>query len=44
LRSLQKTSQLEQVLSQIDLNLAQLKPTLDQLSKPRRITLVEREE
>jgi hypothetical protein len=44
LRALEKTAQLEQVLEEVRLNLADLKPVLDKLNKPRRITLVEAEE
>ncbi|MGQ4648826.1 MotA/TolQ/ExbB proton channel family protein [Lyngbya aestuarii] len=43
LSSLEKSAQLEQLLTRVQENLAQLKPVLEQLSKPRRITLVERE-
>ena len=39
--SLEKTAQLENVLSGVRENLSQLKPILSQLNKPRRITLVE---
>lgn len=39
--SLEKTAQLENVLSGVKDNLSQLQPILQQLNKPRRITLVE---
>ena len=39
--SLEKTAQLENVLSGVKDNLSQLRPILQQLNKPRRITLVE---
>jgi hypothetical protein len=39
--SLEKTAQLEHVLSAVKDNLSQLQPLLQQLNKPRRITLVE---
>lgn len=39
--SLEKTAQLEHVLSGVKDNLSQLQPILQQLNKPRRITLVE---
>ena len=41
--SLEKTAQLENVLSAVKDNLAQLQPILQQLNKPRRITLVEQD-
>ncbi|MEL6440955.1 MAG: MotA/TolQ/ExbB proton channel family protein [Cyanobacteria bacterium J06621_8] len=41
--SLEKTAQLEQVLSGVKENLSQLQPILQQLNKPRRITLVEQD-
>jgi biopolymer transport protein ExbB/TolQ len=41
LRTLEKTVQLEQVLTKVENNLAELKPVLQQLNKPRKITLVE---
>ncbi|MEM8828023.1 MAG: MotA/TolQ/ExbB proton channel family protein [Cyanobacteria bacterium P01_G01_bin.19] len=41
--SLEKTAQLENVLSAVKDNLAQLQPILLQLNKPRRITLVEQD-
>lgn len=44
LQSLEKSAQLEQVLLSVQDNLAQLKPALEQLSKPRRITFVEQED
>ncbi|AFZ61242.1 MotA/TolQ/ExbB proton channel family protein [Anabaena cylindrica FACHB-243] len=44
LQTLEKTAQLEQVLGEVRTNLALLKPVLEQLNKPRRITLVEAEE
>jgi biopolymer transport protein ExbB/TolQ len=40
-QTLEKTAQLEQVLGEIRTNLALLKPILENLNKPRRITLVE---
>lgn len=40
-RSLEKTAQLKEVLVGVKENLSQLKPVLNQLNKPRRITLVE---
>jgi len=43
LQSLEKSAQLEQVLAKVQENLTQLKPALEQLSKPRRITLLEQE-
>lgn len=43
-QTLEKTAQLEQVLGEVRTNLALLKPVLEQLNKPRRITLVESEE
>lgn len=43
LQSLEKSAHLEQVLIRVQENLAQLKPALEQLSKPRRITLLEQE-
>ncbi len=42
-QTLEKTAQLEQVLGEVRTNLALLKPVLEQLNKPRRITLVESE-
>jgi hypothetical protein len=42
-QSLEKTAQLEQVLLGIKEHLAQLAPVLNQLNKPRRITLVEQD-
>lgn len=39
--SLEKTAQLENVLSGVKDNLSQLQPLLQQLNKPRRITLIE---
>lgn len=44
LHTLEKTAQLEQVLGEVGANLALLRPALEQLNKPRRITLVESEE
>ncbi|MCC0177493.1 MotA/TolQ/ExbB proton channel family protein [Waterburya agarophytonicola K14] len=41
--SLEKTAQLENVLSAVKDNLAQLQPILQQLNKPRRITIVEQD-
>ena len=41
--SLEKTAQLENVLSAVKDNLAQLQPVLQQLNKPRRITIVEQD-
>ncbi|MEO1690064.1 MAG: flagellar motor protein MotA [Cyanobacteria bacterium J06631_6] len=41
--SLEKTAQLENVLSGVKENLSQLQPILQQLNKPRRITLVEQD-
>ncbi|MGD1919050.1 MAG: flagellar motor protein MotA, partial [Pleurocapsa sp.] len=41
--SLEKTAQLENVLVAVKDNLAQLQPILQQLNKPRRITLVEQD-
>ena len=41
--SLEKTAQLENVLSGVRENLSQLQPILQQLNKPRRITLVEQD-
>ena len=41
--SLEKTAQLENVLSGVKDNLSQLQPILRQLNKPRRITLVEQD-
>ena len=41
--SLEKTAQLENVLSGVKDNLSQLQPILQQLNKPRRITLVEQD-
>jgi biopolymer transport protein ExbB/TolQ len=41
LRTLEKTAQLKNVLTQVQDNLAELKPVLQQLNKPRRITLIE---
>lgn len=41
--SLEKTAQLENVLKAVKENLAQLQPILQQLNKPRRITLVEQD-
>jgi len=43
LQSLEKSAHLEQVLMRVQENLSQLKPALEQLSKPRRITLLEQE-
>ncbi|MEC4805681.1 MAG: MotA/TolQ/ExbB proton channel family protein [Jaaginema sp. PMC 1079.18] len=43
-KELQKTAQLDRVLKDIDSNLAQLQPVLQQLGKPRRIMLVEGDE
>lgn len=43
-KELQQTAQLERVLKEIDSNLAQLRPVLQQLGKPRRIMLVEGDE
>ena len=43
LQSLEKSAHLEEILIRVQENLAQLKPALEQLSKPRRITLLERE-
>lgn len=40
-QTLEKTPQLEQVLGEVRTNLALLKPVLENLNKPRRITLVE---
>ncbi|MGF1541230.1 MAG: MotA/TolQ/ExbB proton channel family protein [Pleurocapsa sp.] len=42
-QSLEKTAQLEQVLVGVKEHLAQLTPVLNQLNKPRRITLVEQD-
>ncbi|KJH70240.1 MotA/TolQ/ExbB proton channel family protein [Aliterella atlantica] len=42
--SLEQTAQLEHVLVGVRENLAQISPVLEQLSRPRRITLVERDE
>jgi hypothetical protein len=44
LHTLEKTAQLGQVLGEVGANLALLKPVLEQLNKPRLITLVESEE
>jgi biopolymer transport protein ExbB/TolQ len=44
LQTLEKTAQLKQVLGEVRTNLALLKPVLENLNKPRRITLVESEE
>ncbi|BAZ06479.1 hypothetical protein [Calothrix sp. NIES-3974] len=44
LQSLEKTAQLERVLGEVRSNLALLRPVLEQLNKPRRITLVEADE
>ncbi len=41
LRTLEKTAQLEQVLIEVKTYLAELKPVLQQLNKPRKITLIE---
>ncbi|MEO1673062.1 MAG: flagellar motor protein MotA [Cyanobacteria bacterium J06631_2] len=41
--SLEKTAQLENVLSGVKDNLSQLQPILQQLNKPRKITLVEQD-
>ncbi|MEM7591962.1 MAG: flagellar motor protein MotA [Cyanobacteria bacterium P01_A01_bin.83] len=41
--SLEKTAQLEHVLAGVKDNLSQLQPILQQLNKPRRITLVEQD-
>lgn len=41
--SLEKTAQLENVLTGVKDNLSQLQPILQQLNKPRRITLVEQD-
>ena len=41
--SLEKTAQLEKVLSAVKDNLAQLQPIMRQLNKPRRITIVEQD-
>ena len=41
--SLEKTAQLESVLSGVKENLSQLRPILKQLNQPRRITLVEQD-
>ncbi|MEM9509697.1 MAG: MotA/TolQ/ExbB proton channel family protein, partial [Cyanobacteria bacterium P01_E01_bin.35] len=41
--SLEKTAQLEHVLAGVKDNLSQLQPLLQQLNKPRRITLVEQD-
>lgn len=41
--SLEKTAQLENVLGAVKDNLSQLQPILQQLNKPRRITLVEQD-
>ena len=41
--SLEKTAQLENVLRAVKENLAQMQPILQQLNKPRRITLVEQD-
>lgn len=41
--SLEKTAQLENVLAGVKDNLSQLQPILQQLNKPRRITLVEQD-
>lgn len=43
LRSLEKTAQLETVLTGVRDNLGKLEPLLQQLNKPRRITLVEQD-
>jgi biopolymer transport protein ExbB/TolQ len=43
-QDLQQTAQLDRVLKDIDVNLAQLRPVLQQLGKPRRIMLVEGDE
>ncbi|MGF1481194.1 MAG: MotA/TolQ/ExbB proton channel family protein [Cyanophyceae cyanobacterium] len=43
LRSLEQAAQLEHVLVEVRSSLAQLKPVLEQLSKPRRIMLMEDE-
>lgn len=43
-KELQQTAQLDRVLKEIDSNLAQLRPVLQQLGKPRRIMLVEGDE
>jgi biopolymer transport protein ExbB/TolQ len=43
-QTLEKTAQLEQVLGEVRTNLALLKPVLENLNKPRRITLVETDE
>jgi biopolymer transport protein ExbB/TolQ len=42
--SLEKTAQLEEVLAGVRDNLSRLQPLLQQLSKPRRITLVEQDD
>ena len=42
-QSLEKTARLEEVLIAVKENLSQLKPVLNQLNKPRRITLVEQD-
>ncbi len=44
LQALEQTAQLERVLGEVRTNLAMLKPVLQQLNKPRRITLVEAED
>lgn len=44
LRALQDSGQFAQTLTQIQDNLGQLQPILKQLGKPRRITLVEKDE
>jgi ABC-type transporter Mla subunit MlaD len=44
LHTLEKTAQLERVLGEVGANLVLLKPVLEQLNKPRRITLIESEE
>ena len=43
LRSLEKTAKLTQVLEGVRDNLGQLKPVLNKLNKPRKITLVEQD-
>ena len=42
--SLEKTAQLENVLNAVKDNLAQLQPIMQQLTKPRRITIVEQDQ
>jgi DNA repair ATPase RecN len=44
LQNLEKTAQLEHVLTKVEVKLAELKPVLEQLNKPRKITLIETEE